>query len=161
MTLPSPIRVPSPQYHAAADPKDFVPEIPFAVFPAELHASPKSASLIPLDLSARLASATRSATGPATSPNLLASYVALPAGGALEIDAVATSHMFFVLRGAGAVSATGGAGSGDITLAWASGDLFTLPAFSRISLSANADAGAALYYVHDGPLLSYLGVAPT
>lgn len=70
--------------------------------------------------------------------------------------------MFYVLRGSGTVRASGGAGPGDdsVDLSWAQGDLFTLPAFTRVSLSAGG-VGAALYYVHDGPLLDYLGVAPS
>ena len=158
------------QYYAAADPKDFMPDIPFAVFPASLHTGSRSrAELIPLDLSARLSpsaaepSDVRTQCPPATSPNLLASFLAIPSGCSLTLDAIATSHMFFVLRGSGnahAEDGTGGNAAEGAELSWASGDLFTLPACARISLTADS-VDSALYYVHDAPLLAYLGVAPT
>jgi gentisate 1,2-dioxygenase len=44
-------------------------------------------------------------------------------------------------------------------LAWGSGDLIVLPA-GEIPL-LDADSTSVLYWVHDGPLLQYLGVQPT
>ena len=67
--------------------------------------------------------------------------------------------MLFVLRGSGNIRGEGDDGDSCTTIEWASGDLLTMPAFKKLSLAAVADA--ALYYVHDAPLLAYLGVAPT
>jgi gentisate 1,2-dioxygenase len=75
-------------------------------------------------------------------------------------DANATSQLFFVMRGEGTtrLAAAGEAGSGgEPEFAWRAGDLFTLPARSRALHAAATDA--ALYWVHDEPLLRYLGVA--
>jgi RNA polymerase sigma factor (sigma-70 family) len=44
---------------------------------------------------------------------------------------------------------------GDTEIPWKAGDLFTLPALSRATLIAATDA--AIYWVHDEPLLRYLG----
>ncbi len=44
------------------------------------------------------------------------------------------------------------------TIEWKEGDLFTLPAVPDALHTATKDS--ALYWVHDGPLLNYLGVAP-
>jgi hypothetical protein len=48
---------------------------------------------------------------------------------------------------------------GDTEIPWKAGDLFTLPALSRATHIASTDA--ALYWVHDEPLLRYLGVEAT
>jgi len=58
------------------------------------------------------------------------------------------------MRGAGSTRIEGQA-----DFEWQAGDLFTLPAQSRALHSATADA--ALYWVHDEPLLRYLGATAT
>lgn len=127
-------------------------EVPLTRFDAELHEHGGS-RVLPLDNSAVLGCA-----GPATSPGLCASFVRVRAGEAVLTDANATSHLFFVMRGSGTSSAVEG-DRGTPVIPWKGGDLFTLPARSRMLHAASEDA--ALYWVNDEPLLRYLGAEAT
>lgn len=133
--------------------------VPGARFGAELHEQGGTRT-VPLDNSPVLG-----CRGPATSPSLCASFVHVRPGDAHITDANATSQLFFVMRGTGSTQLAGGSGlSGAVAaesqeIAWRAGDLFTLPAASRALHVAGDDA--ALYWVHDGPLLDYLGVQAT
>lgn len=119
--------------------------VPMARWGAELHERGPTRTL-PLDSSMALG-----LVGPATTPSLCANFVHIGPGDAHVTDVNATSQLFFVIRG------TGSTRLGDGTeYAWHTGDLFTLPARSRAQHAAAEDA--ALYWVHDGPLLRYLGV---
>ena len=122
-----------------------LPAIPGARFAAALHERGITRT-IPLDISSMLA-----CPGPATTPGLCANFVHICPGEALITDANATSQLFFVMRGAGSTRIDGQA-----DFEWQAGDLFTLPAQSRALHAATADA--ALYWLHDEPLLRYLGV---
>lgn len=113
---------------------------------AALHASGPTA-ILPLDLSAELG-----CPGPATSPALAAHFLRILAGESLATPAEATSSLFYVLRGQGRLQADAG------TLAWGAGDLFVLPCGSEPVLEAEQES--VLYWVHDGPLLAFLGVVP-
>ena len=132
------------EYTQAADPR--VPALPLACFPAALHEDGKS-GVVALDLADELGCA-----WPATSPNLLASFVRIRAGETLDVAARATSQLWFAIRGAGRTRSEHG------ELAWSAGDLFTLPATGPIEHAADEDS--ALYWVHDEPLLRYLGAVP-
>ena len=125
--------------------------IPGARFGAELHEQGPT-RIVPLDTSSILG-----CPGPATSPGLCASFVHVRPGEAIVTDANASSQLFFVMRGAGETRLDGGP-EGE-RFAWRAGDLFTLPAASRATHAAADDA--ALYWVHDEPLLRYLGVQAT
>jgi len=125
--------------------------IPGARFAAALHEQGLTRT-IPLDNSGLLG-----CPGPATSPSLCASFVRICPGDAIITDANATSQLFFAMRGSGTTRLAGAAGGGDTEIEWRAGDLLTLPARSRATHAADEDA--ALYWVHDGPLLEYLGVA--
>lgn len=83
----------------------------------------------------------------------MASYLRILPGEQLETRATPTSQMFYVIRGKGQTSGTSG------TVAWSAGDLFVLPMDE--TLIHRADEDAALYWVHDEPLLRYLGVKPS
>ena len=122
-----------------------LPAIPGARFAAALHEQGITRT-IPLDISSVLA-----CPGPATTPGLCANFIHVCDGEAHITDANATSQLFFVMRGAGSTRIDGQA-----DFEWQAGDLFTLPAQSRALHAATADA--ALYWVHDEPLLRYLGV---
>jgi gentisate 1,2-dioxygenase len=131
---------------------------PAAAFPASLHEAPGPTRAIPLDLSAELGDT----PWPATSPNLLASFIRINESESLALTARATAQLFYCLRGSGTTVAKGSSEN----FAWSTGDLFVLPALSgEITLSAASggpgDGSAALYLVHDEPLLRYLGVAPS
>jgi gentisate 1,2-dioxygenase len=116
---------------------------------AALHASGPTA-VLPLDLSAELG-----CPGPATSPALAAHFLRILAGDSLPAPAEATSSLFYVLQGRGRLRGVADAGE---PLLWGAGDLFVLPCDSQPLLEAERDS--VLYWVHDGPLLTYLGVAP-
>lgn len=122
-----------------------LPPIPIVTFGAELHEQGPTRTL-PLDTSVDLI-----CPGPATTPGLCASFVHVCPGDGHHTDADATSQLFFVMRGAGTTAVDGGP-----EFDWQAGDLFTLPASSRALHVAASDA--ALYWLHDGPLLRYLGV---
>jgi gentisate 1,2-dioxygenase len=125
-----------------------LPAIPGARFAAALHEQGITRT-IPLDISSVLA-----CPGPATTPGLCANFVHVCDGEAHITDANATSQLFFVMRGTGSSRIDGQA-----DFEWQAGDLFTLPAHSRALHAATADA--ALYWVHDEPLLRYLGTVAT
>jgi gentisate 1,2-dioxygenase len=133
-----------------------VSPVPGARFAAELHEQGPT-RILPLDTSAALG-----CPGPATTPGLSANFVRIHAGDAIVTDADATSHLVFVMRGTGSTRPAG-EGGGDLASAteipWRAGDLFTLPARSAATHAADEDA--ALYWVHDAPLLRHLGATAT
>ncbi|MEA5390740.1 cupin [Cyanobium gracile UHCC 0139] len=119
----------------------------------ELHGHGPTA-VLPLDLSAALG-----CEGPATSPGLAAHFLRLLPGEGLKAAAAATSSLFYVLRGAGQLERPGDALGAPLSLSWAQGDLFVLPAGADPLLQASEES--VLYWVHDAPLLHYLGVQPS
>lgn len=141
------------QWEAQADFKEYMsavnppmPKIDVVDYPSSLHEQGDT-RIIPFDLSKRL-----DIQYPATSPNLMANFIKINPNDTLKTQAQATSQMFFVIRGAGKTQMSEG------TIEWKEGDLFTLPAVPDALHTATQDS--ALYWVHDGPLLNYLGVAP-
>jgi gentisate 1,2-dioxygenase len=119
---------------------------------AELHGQGPTA-VLPLDLSGALGCG-----GPATSPGLAAHFLRLLPGEGLKAAATATSSLFYVLSGAGQLERPGDALGAGLSLRWARGDLFVLPAGADPLLQATEES--VLYWVHDAPLLRYLGVLP-
>lgn len=139
------------EYGAAANPA--LPPVPVLVHPPTLHESGAS-RVVPFDLSACLGVEGRACT----SPNLMAAFVRVKVGDSLETLARATSQAFFVIRGSG-VSATAEHGK----VRWSTGDLFVLPSTRGAVVHECVEAemgGAALYWIHDEPLMDYLGVEP-
>ena len=139
------------EYTKAANPigAGLITKVPVAAFPGRLHehngASPSR--VVPFDLSGDLG-----IEGPATSPSLCANFVCVRPGKALETNAVATSEVYYVIRGRGRTVFDGE------EIDWEEGDFFTLPAGGAAEHHAAEDA--AFYWVHDAPLLRYLGVTP-
>ena len=137
------------EYSTAADPiaSGATPAIPHAEFPSALHES-GSTRVIPLDLSAKL-----KRTGPLTSPGLCANFVRIEAGESISTRANASSELYYVLRGQGRTH------FGGVEIPWTQGDILTLPAGEGATHEADADSesDAAFYWVHDEPLLRYLG----
>ena len=142
-------------YRQAANPirPGLTEPIPYRQWNPELHAAGPTA-ILPLDLSAELG-----CPGPATSPALAAHFLRLLAGDELRAAASATSSLFYVLRGSGQLQRPAAPDQSTLELNWAAGDLFVLPAGPDPLLQA--DKESILYWVHDGPLLSYLGVKPS
>ncbi len=142
------------EYSTAADPlgSGAITPVPVHRFPPSVHAGPGSREVL-LDLSAELRTAY-----PATGPALLASFVVLDPGGSVTSAPAATSELLYVLEGTGrsAVDGPGGARS----VAWADGDVVTLPAGCTTEHRAAGGGRALLYRVTDAPLLAYLGVTP-
>lgn len=133
--------------------------IPMRQWGAELHSQGPTA-VLPLDLSGELGCA-----GPATSPALAAHFLRILPGEGLKAAAAATSSLFYVLRGQGMLhrpavpgSREGSPGADPLALRWGEGDLFILPSGADPLLEASEES--ILYWVHDGPLLTYLGALP-
>jgi len=128
-----------------------VPPIPGGRFAARWHQSGPS-GVVPLDLSGPL-----HCPGPATTPGLCSSFVRILPSEAVDTAANATSQLFFVMRGRGhSVVNLGSPDSGESeVIPWEAGDVFTVPAATACHHRAVEDA--ALYWVHDEPLLRYLG----
>ncbi|NPA71251.1 MAG: hypothetical protein GXO35_00350 [Gammaproteobacteria bacterium] len=133
------------EYMSAVNPP--MPKIDIVDYPSALHKGGET-RIIPFDLSTTLETAY-----PATCPNLLASYLHICEGETLKTDAQATSQMFYIIRGRGRTQMKNG------TIEWKEGDLFTLPSVPDAIHTATEDT--AIYWVHDGPLLNYLGVQPS
>eukprot|EP01039_Chlorochromonas_danica_P001581 gene1584-1727_t len=133
------------EYCSAANPT--MAEIPVAFHASSLHESGPT-RIIPFDLSKQM-----HIDYPASSPNLLASFIRIESKEKIDTNAVATSQAFYVIRGSGrSVSEHG-------LIEWHQGDLFVIPA-TEGPVSHSSSADSALYWVHDQPLLTYLGVKP-
>lgn len=104
--------------------------------------------MIPFDLSQHL-----DVPYPATSPNLMASFLRILPGESLDTQATATSQAFYIIRGEGVSHTEHG------EISWGQGDLFVVPQTDNKIVHA-ATAETAIYWVSDEPLLAYLGVKP-
>jgi gentisate 1,2-dioxygenase len=115
----------------------------WSAFHADLHEEGET-GITPLDASEKLGCA-----APATSPNLCASFVRIGSGEQLATNPNASSQLFYVIRGHGRTQWDGQ------VMSWSRGDIFTLPVGLATHLG---DSDSAFYWVHDEPLLTYLGV---
>ncbi|QEH39053.1 Cupin domain protein [Aquisphaera giovannonii] len=133
------------EYSRAADPigSGIIAPIPFSEFPATLHEEGPT-GVVPLDLSARLGCA-----GPATSPSLCANFVHVRPGESIGVRPNASSQIYYVMRGRGRTR------FGGPEIPWGPGDFLALPAGGEALHEADEDA--AFYWVHDEPLVRYLG----
>ncbi|MCU1492683.1 MAG: cupin protein [Acidimicrobiaceae bacterium] len=138
------------EYSAAADPigSGHTSAIPIATFNRSLYADGPT-RVVPLDLSSALGIS----SGAATSPGLLASFVRIRTDERIATSPNATSQLVYVIEGRG-FSAVDGR-----LVQWEAGDVLTLPATSRTTHYADVDS--ALYWVHDEPMLRYLGARAT
>lgn len=135
------------EYSRAANPigSGHTPRVPIARFSPDLYLD-EATGVVPLDLSSELGIT----TGEATSPALLANFVRIRANEQIDTSPNATSQLYYVIYGSGMAAVNGA------LVQWEKGDFLTLPAGSRAVFYA--DSSAALYWVHDAPLLRYLGV---
>jgi gentisate 1,2-dioxygenase len=137
------------EYSKAANPisAKLITRIPYHSFPAALCAEGES-RVIPLDLSQELG-----CPGPATGPGLCANFIRLNAGDSLTLSPNATSQVLYVIAGQGRLV------QAEHAFEWTAGCFIALPGLYATELSASEDA--RFYYVHDEPLLRYLGVRAT
>jgi gentisate 1,2-dioxygenase len=138
------------EYSAAANPigSGHTSSVPIRAFNRDLYLDGPT-RIIPLDLSAELGIP----GGPATSPALVAHFVRINAGDRIATSPNATSQLYYVISGRG-FSAVNGR-----LVRWEKGDFLTLPANSSAAFHADSGSDAALYWVHDEPLLRHLGAA--
>ena len=143
-------------YRHAANPirRGLTEPIPYRQWGPEIHSHGPSA-VLPLDMSRELG---LQGPGPATSPGLAAHFMRIKAGEGLKAAAKATSNLFYVLSGSGRCHRHSETTSPAVDLFWEAGDLFVLPTGEAPLLEATSTS--VLYWVHDGPLLDYLGVEP-
>lgn len=134
------------EYSQAANPigSGHTPKVPVVRFGPEIYTD-EPTGVVPLDLSKEMGIT----TGEATSPALLANFVRIRAGERIDTSANATSQLYYVLYGRGFSAVNGG------LVKFEKGDFLTLPAGARSVFYA--DAETAMYWVHDAPLLRYLG----
>jgi gentisate 1,2-dioxygenase len=135
------------EYSKAANPiaSGDAPQVPIIQFGPEIYLG-KPTGVVPLDLSKEL----RLRGGAATSPALLANFLSIRAGEQIDTSPNATSQLYYALYGRGFAAVNGR------LIEWEKGDFLTLPAKCHAVFYADTDA--AMYWVHDEPLLRYLGV---
>jgi gentisate 1,2-dioxygenase len=135
-------------YSSASNPllQNLITPIPYHTFsPDFLHSD--VSGILPLDLSKEL-----KVDYPATGPSLLANFVRI-VDGSVTTRASATSQVFYVFEGSGYTEAF------DKTIHWEAGDYLAFPAHGEAI--HHCKGTASFYWVHDGPLVSYLGVTAT
>ncbi|UMB67495.1 cupin [Mycobacterium paraterrae] len=135
------------EYSKAANPigSGHAPQVPIVQFGPELYLDMPT-GVTPLNLSEQLGIR----DGLATSPALLANFVRIRPGEQVETNPNATSQLYYVLFGRGFAAMNGH------LVRWEKGDFVTLPAGTHSVFYADADT--VMYWVHDEPLLRYLGV---
>lgn len=138
------------EYSKAANPigSGHTPGMPIHQFSPDLYQG-EPTGIVPLDLSADMGLT----AGEATSPGLLANFVRIRAGEQIDTAANATSQLYYVLYGWGFAAVDGR------LVKFEKGDFLTLPAGAKSIFYANGDT--AMYWVHDGPLLRFLGADAT
>jgi len=135
-------------YSSAANPirQGLISPVPYHTFSGQFFEEGPT-RIQPLDISPALG-----CPSPATSPALCANFIRIVKGSVMT-TAEATSQLFFVHKGAGRTDACGE------SIYWTKGDYLVLPAHGQAMHYAEEEAG--LYWVHDAPLLRYLGVSPS
>src|ERR1700722_4957499 len=138
------------EYSKAANPigSGHAPQVPIVQFGPEIYRD-QPTGVVPLDLSKELSVE----DGAATSPALLANFLRIRTGEQIDTSPNATSQLYYVLYGRGFAAIDGH------LVKWEKGDFLTLPAGAHPVFYA--DAETAMYWVHDEPLLRYLGADAT
>lgn len=138
------------EYSKAANPigSGHVSPVPITRFNPEIYTD-QPTGVIPLDLSPELGIR----NGAATSPALLANFVRIRAKEQIDTSPNATSQLYYVLYGRGFAAVNGQ------LVQWEKGDFLTLPAGTHSVFYAATDT--AMYWVHDEPLMRYLGTQAT
>jgi len=134
------------EYSKAADPigLGLVTPIPIVEFFAQNHLEGET-RIIPFDNSKTLQT-----NWSATTPSLLANYIRINPGDTVTTNPNSASEVYYCIRGRGTTVV-------DFkTLEWKKGDVMTIPAGLMALHTAFEDT--AFYWVHDAPLLEFLGV---
>jgi gentisate 1,2-dioxygenase len=140
------------EYSNAANPigSGHTSQVPIKSFGRDLYFDGPT-GIIPLDLSTELGLD----SGPATSPALAAHFVRIRRGEQVTTNPNATSQLYYVIGGQGFSAVNGRLAR------WEKGDFLTLPANSEAAFYADSGSDAAMYWVHDEPLLRHLGAEAT
>ena len=140
------------EYSKAANPigSGHISKVPITAFSRDLYIDGPT-RIVPLDLSNDLGIT----DGPATSPALVAHFVRIRSGEQIATHPNATSQLYYVISGRGFSAVNGQLAQ------WEMGDFLTLPANSQATFYADPGSDAALYWVHDEPLLRHLGAEAT
>jgi gentisate 1,2-dioxygenase len=138
-------------YARAARPE--LPGTPLRIF-APIATGGMSAFL-PWDCAAELG-----ASGPATTPALLAGHIRVRRGGTLVMPlSIASSRVLFVISGSGQVAYESHGAALNVKLGpW---DVLCLPSLSQLSVAADQQEDMLLAYADDSPLLRHLGATST
>lgn len=130
------------EYTEAANPKLSCNK-PLGFFPKE-----SSTNIQSCDVSKQL-----SISYPCTSPNLLANFIHIDQNDRISTFCKASSQVFYVINGSGHTKTEDG------IIDWKKGDVFVIP-FTIYDITHHADTSSLIYWVHDQPLLNYLGAVP-
>lgn len=134
-------------YASSANPivAKLIPPVPYKSFNPNFFKGTES-DILHLDASKEM-----NCPGPATSPALLANFVRI-VGTPVKTAVNATSQLFYVFQGSGYTKACGQ------TIYWEQGDFMVFPAHGE---AVHYSDNASFYWVHDAPLLNYLGAIAT
>jgi len=134
------------EYTKAADPvgSGFIPKVPTGEFPSSNHLT-GGTKIVSFDKSKELKT-----EYPATTPCLLANYIKILPNEAVTTKPNATSEVYYCIRGKGTTEI-----EGETKLKWKKGDYMTIPMGLKAVHKAEEDT--AFYWIHDEPLLRYLG----
>jgi gentisate 1,2-dioxygenase len=140
------------EYSTAANPigSGHTSPVPIRAFNEDLYLDGPT-RIVPLDLSAEMGIE----GGPATSPALVAHFVRIRSGERIATNPNATSQLYYVISGRGFSAVNG------LLVRWEKGDFLTLPSGCSATFHADLGCDAALYWVHDEPLLRHLGAEAT
>jgi hypothetical protein len=140
------------EYTSAANPS--IPQIPVKVFSSDMYNKDEThTSIISLDISHKIGT-----SYPATSPNLLANFIKIKNNETITTPlGNTTSQMFYVIKGNGYSVIKNN------MINWRKGDVFIIPYLEEcenVYHCNEGDSNSVLYWVHDEPLMKYLGVKP-
>lgn len=94
-----------------------------------------------------------------TSPNLLASFIKLSKDNNLDFENIidfinGSSHLFYIINGKCKIILD------EQIYLISSGDIFTCPVFSSLSIYNIGEDNLTIYYINDSPLINFLGCVP-
>jgi gentisate 1,2-dioxygenase len=124
-----------------------ISKIPVKIHSCKLHIESKT-GIIPFDLRNSL-----NVKYPATSPNLLVSFIKIEENDEIKCEVNASSQLFYIISGSGKCNIIS-----EGILDWYQGDMLVVSKNNSIVFRANSES--TIYWVTDEPLMNYLGVSP-